>query len=68
MQEWNDYGDYLHHTNKTENAFSPTLPEMLFDRKKIHKILQNTIRSEAKKIRHIQKLAIIEKSTIFVQI
>ena len=28
--------------NKTENAFSPTLPEMLFDRKKIHKMLQNT--------------------------
>ena len=28
--------------NKTENAFSPTLPEMLFDRKKNHKILQNT--------------------------
>ena len=27
---------------KTENAFSPTLPEMLFDRKKNHKILQNT--------------------------
>ena len=28
--------------NKTENAFSPTLPEMLFDRKKNHKMLQNT--------------------------
>ena len=27
--------------NKTENAFSPTLPEMLFDRKKSHKMLQN---------------------------
>ena len=26
----------------TENAFSPTLPEMLFDREKNHKILQNT--------------------------
>ena len=28
--------------NKTENAFSPTLPEMLFDREKNHKMLQNT--------------------------
>ena len=28
--------------NKTENSFSPTLPEMLFDRKKNHKMLQNT--------------------------
>ena len=35
-------GSKLEQLNKTENAFSPTLPEKLFDRKKDHKMLQNT--------------------------
>ena len=37
---------FLRHNNKTENAFSPTLPEKLFDRKKDHKMLQNTSANE----------------------
>ena len=33
---------YILDTDKTENTFSPTLPEMLFDIKRNSKLLQNT--------------------------